>query len=146
MHDLPLTSLEVPSDLLRWLAAVGNDPHQADPRETTPEVMAALAAELPEFVEATVLRVAPEGAYEGDCWLNQLAQIAHARRGCLSLGPGTSPWAATLALALESALALRTPAALALRERIAAEEAAEWDEGDDQGPILPPDIREGWAE
>jgi hypothetical protein len=146
MHDLPLSSLEVPSDLLRWLAAVGNDPHQPDPRETTPEVMAALAAELPEFVEMTTLRVAPEGAFEGDCWLQQLAVVDQARRGCLSLGPGTSPWAAALATALESAVALRAPAALALRERIAAEEAAEWDEGDDQGPILPPNIREGWAE
>jgi hypothetical protein len=133
---------ELPSDLLAWLAALARDSSRVLTRETSASTLAALASEVPAYLDGVLLREAPGESYARHAWLEQLDQLDQARRGCASLDPGAFPWAPGLAAQLAEAIAQRAPAAQALRDELAAEEAFDEDEGE---PVEETPLMQAWA-
>lgn len=133
MQDEAVRPLEIPSDLLTWLATLERDSERVL-RSLNPEAhadtLAGLASELPGYLDEVLLRNAPEEDFARHAWLAQLDRLDRAWRGCSSLDSRSCPWAPGLAGQLAEAIALRAPAAQALRDALAAEEEFDEDEGE----------------
>jgi hypothetical protein len=142
MSNDAVRTLELPSDLLAWLAALDRDSSRVLIQETSASTLAVLASELPSYLGRVLLREAPEENFDRHAWLTQLDQLDQARRGCSLLDPGSHPWAPGLADQLAEAIALRAPAVQALQAALAAEEAFDEDEGE---PVEETPLMQAWA-
>lgn len=126
---------ETPSELLAWLAALDRDASnlrvQSIPKASA-ATLTSLAAEVPTFLERTVLREAPQEAFSQQAWLRQIDQLKQAQQVCSTLNAAEFPWASALTAHLSQALELRAPAIQALQIALEQDEPEECEDDDVQ--------------